>query len=82
MDRRLNSVVSIDMILIRLLDLQSIWNRLQPVSYTHLYPKCLLCPENEGYAGRVNHPARQNHRIIPITINDTPVSYTHLKTGV
>ena len=33
------------------------------------YPKCLLCPENEGYAGRVNHPARQNHRIIPITIN-------------
>ena len=32
------------------------------------YPKCLLCPENEGYAGRVNHPARQNHRIIPITI--------------
>ena len=35
------------------------------------YPKCLLCPENEGYAGRVNHPARQNHRIIPITINDT-----------
>lgn len=34
------------------------------------YPKCLLCVENEGYAGRVNHPARQNHRIIPITIND------------
>lgn len=33
------------------------------------YPKCLLCKENEGYAGRVNHPARQNHRIIPITIN-------------
>ena len=33
------------------------------------YPKCLLCRENEGYAGRVNHPARQNHRIIPITIN-------------
>ena len=33
------------------------------------YPKCLLCPENEGYAGRVNHPARQNHRIIPVTIN-------------
>lgn len=35
------------------------------------YPKCLLCMENEGYAGRVNHPARQNHRIIPITINDS-----------
>ena len=33
------------------------------------YPKCLLCVENEGYAGRVNHPARQNHRIIPIEIN-------------
>ena len=32
------------------------------------YPKCLLCPENEGYAGRMNHPARQNHRIIPITV--------------
>lgn len=36
------------------------------------YPKCQLCAENEGYAGRVNHPARGNHRIIPITINDTP----------
>lgn len=35
------------------------------------YPKCLLCRENEGYAGRVNHPARQNHRIIPITINNS-----------
>ena len=33
------------------------------------YPKCQLCVENEGYAGRMNHPARQNHRIIPITIN-------------
>lgn len=33
------------------------------------YPKCLLCMENEGYAGRINHPARQNHRIIPVTIN-------------
>lgn len=32
------------------------------------YPKCLLCVENEGYAGRINHPARQNHRIIPIRI--------------
>ncbi|PKM63357.1 MAG: galactose-1-phosphate uridylyltransferase [Firmicutes bacterium HGW-Firmicutes-21] len=33
------------------------------------YPKCLLCFENEGYAGRINHPARQNLRIIPITID-------------
>ncbi len=33
------------------------------------YPKCMLCPENEGYAGRVNHPARQNHRIIPLDLN-------------
>ena len=32
------------------------------------YPKCLLCVENEGYAGRVNHPARQNHRIIPVEL--------------
>jgi UDPglucose--hexose-1-phosphate uridylyltransferase len=32
------------------------------------YPKCQLCAENEGYAGRMNHPARQNHRIIPITV--------------
>lgn len=35
------------------------------------YPKCQLCVENEGYAGRVNHPARENHRIIPITVNDS-----------
>ncbi len=33
------------------------------------YPKCQLCRENEGYAGRMNHPARQNHRIIPVTID-------------
>lgn len=32
------------------------------------YPKCLLCKENEGYMGRINHPARQNHRIIPMTL--------------
>jgi len=36
------------------------------------YPKCQLCAENEGYAGRVDHPARQNHRMIPITINGSP----------
>ncbi|SCZ08235.1 UDP-glucose--hexose-1-phosphate uridylyltransferase [Alkaliphilus peptidifermentans] len=34
------------------------------------YPKCLLCRENEGYRGRINHPARQNHRIIPLTLNN------------
>ncbi len=34
------------------------------------YPKCLLCKENVGYAGRPNHPARQNHRVIPITIHE------------
>lgn len=33
------------------------------------YPKCQLCMENEGYAGRIDHPARQNHRIIPVMIN-------------
>ena len=32
------------------------------------YPLCMLCPENEGYAGRVNHPARQNHRVIPLEL--------------
>ena len=36
------------------------------------YPKCQLCIENEGYAGRLNHPARQNHRVVPITINGSP----------
>ena len=39
---------------------------------TSAYPQCQLCHENEGYAGRVNHPARQNHRIIPITIAGKP----------
>ncbi len=34
------------------------------------YPKCLLCAENEGYAGRIGHPARANHRIIPLTLCD------------
>lgn len=33
------------------------------------YPKCLLCAENEGYAGRLDHPARQNHRIIPLKLD-------------
>mgnify|MGYP003303784511 FL=1 len=35
------------------------------------YPKCLLCEENEGYAGHISHPARQNHRIIPVTLAGT-----------
>lgn len=33
------------------------------------YPTCMLCKENEGYRGRVNHPARQNHRVIPIVLD-------------
>ncbi len=33
------------------------------------YPKCLLCPQNEGYSGTANNPARQNHRVIPLTLN-------------
>lgn len=41
------------------------------------YPKCQLCMENEGYAGRVNHPARQNHRIIPVTIQDRPWGFQY-----
>ncbi len=36
------------------------------------YPQCQLCVENEGYAGRVNHPARQNHRMVPIEIHGAP----------
>ena len=35
------------------------------------YPKCMLCRECEGYSGRLNFPARQNHRVIPVTINNT-----------
>ena len=41
------------------------------------YPKCQLCAENEGYAGRVDHPARENHRVIPITINDSPWGFQY-----
>ncbi len=36
------------------------------------YPKCLLCEENEGYAGRMNHPARQNHRLLMLDILGQP----------
>ena len=45
------------------------------------YPKCLLCMENEGYAGRGNHPARENHRIIPVTINDSAWSFQYSPYG-
>ena len=41
------------------------------------YPKCQLCAENEGYAGRVDHPARENHRVIPITINNSPWGFQY-----
>mgnify|MGYP005811185915 CR=1 FL=1 len=36
------------------------------------YPRCALCAENEGYAGRIDHPARQNHRVIPLTVAGEP----------
>lgn len=39
------------------------------LSKSSSYPKCLLCIENEGFAGHLSHPARQNHRILPITLN-------------
>lgn len=41
------------------------------------YPKCLLCPENVGYAGRLNRPARQNHRIIPVDICGEPWGFQY-----
>ena len=41
------------------------------------YPKCLLCPENVGFAGRLNHPARQNHRIIPVDICGEPWGFQY-----
>ena len=34
------------------------------------YPKCLLCLENVGYEGRLNHPGRTNHRVLPLTLNN------------
>ncbi len=43
--------------------------RLAPQS---AYPQCQLCATNEGYAGRMNHPARQNLRLIPLTIAGSP----------
>lgn len=43
--------------------------KLRPEPETN-YPKCLLCVENEGYAGHANHPARANHRIVPVTLGN------------
>lgn len=41
------------------------------------YPKCLLCKESVGYKGRIDYPARENHRIIPITLGDTPFYFQY-----
>ena len=41
------------------------------------YPKCQLCMENIGYRGRTNHPARQNHRVMPITVNGKPWGFQY-----
>ena len=41
------------------------------------YPKCQLCRECEGYAGRADYPARENHRIIPITIQGKPWGFQY-----
>ena len=41
------------------------------------YPKCMLCMENLGYRGRLNHPARQNIRVIPVTINNEPWGFQY-----
>lgn len=45
------------------------------------YPKCQLCYENIGYAGRLNHPARENHRIIPLTINNSAWGFQYSPYG-
>ncbi len=41
------------------------------------YPSCLLCAENMGYSGNLNHPARQNHRILPLTLNNEQWYYQY-----
>lgn len=41
------------------------------------YPKCFLCPTNVGYSGRINHPARQTLRTIPVTLSDEPWSFQY-----
>lgn len=45
------------------------------------YPKCQLCVENMGYAGRLNHPARQTLRIMPITINGSEWGFQYSPYG-
>ena len=45
------------------------------------YPKCQLCFENVGYAGRINHPARETHRIIPIEVNDSEWGFQYSPYG-
>lgn len=41
------------------------------------YPKCLLCKENVGYAGNMNHPARQTHRIISLDLNGKTYNFQY-----
>ena len=41
------------------------------------YPKCQLCMENIGYAGRANHPARENLRVIPVKVNDSEFGFQY-----
>ncbi|MCR5655520.1 MAG: UDP-glucose--hexose-1-phosphate uridylyltransferase [Lachnospiraceae bacterium] len=45
------------------------------------YPKCQLCMENVGYAGRINHPARETHRVIPLTINNSDWAFQYSPYG-
>ena len=52
----------------RLLDLLRLDDYVPSDEPQTAYPKCQLCVENEGYAGRMNHPARANHRIVPIEV--------------
>lgn len=47
---------------------------------TH-YPKCLLCVENVGFEGHMNHPARQTHRVIPLTLNKEPWFFQYSPYG-
>ena len=42
-----------------------------------VYPKCLLCVENVGYAGTISHPARQNLRVMPVTVNGQPWGFQY-----
>ena len=46
--------------------------KLEAAQQSKHYPKCMLCVENEGYAGRINYPARSNHRIVELNLNQEP----------